>query len=112
MTEAREQIQKRIIDALVVADCVADPAELGDTEEEFWNFMVGKAVMPVIDDLRSELDRLFGEIKTAHEGMKTLAACQDHALSICDAIDTVSALAKHRDVAAEIRAALTGQEKP
>jgi hypothetical protein len=32
----------------------------------------------------------------------------DCALALCDAIDRVAALAKHRDVAAEIRAALTG----
>jgi hypothetical protein len=32
----------------------------------------------------------------------------DRALGICDAIDTVSALAKHREVAMEIRTALVG----
>ncbi len=34
----------------------------------------------------------------------------ERALGICDAIDRVSALAKHRDVAAEIRAALRGTQ--
>lgn len=141
----REDVVKRLVEALLVADCVADPAELGETEEQFWRFMVGKAVMPIIDELlaagspvtetttqATHWGREEDGGESAHNGadpddcyvcrtafladelgrVQAVAdrakAKVDRALELCDAVDTVSALTSHREVAAEFRAVLSG----